>query len=454
MVFVLALAAAFGWGASDYAAGRASRRSSVLSVVVLAHLMSVAAMCLVAIRWAPPHLVAVLGGDGRLFRLDVAMGVPTIIGDPHLADLLWGAAAGAAGGLGAALLFRGLTRGATALVAPISALGGAALPLAWAMCTGAALTSLSGAGLALGLVAILLVSMAAPAAPAAPTEPDLDSPHRPIDALARTAPEPTALLGAAPAPSAGPFLLPALDPSTSPLPRAHRPARSRNTAFRLIGVSAIAGPAAAAMPVIASLAEGRPLSGASALTLAFAVIASWTGLGGLALSRGLLAESRVGNGRVGNGRAGDRGTAQTHRRPALAIPGLFEALLSGIGFGLFFVFLDQTSADAGFWPLLSARSVSVVVFAVAAMASRVSLLPPRGSRAPAIIAGVLDAAATLLFTTAARSGALSVVVVLVSLFPAVTVVLARLIDHERLSVRQLAGLGVAAVAVCVLVLAR
>ncbi|MFN0089658.1 MAG: EamA family transporter [Acidimicrobiales bacterium] len=129
-------------------------------------------------------------------------------------------------------------------------------------------------------------------------------------------------------------------------------------------------------------------------------------------------------------------------------------ILSGLGFGFFFVLLDRTSSDAGLWPLVSARAASVGMFAVAACVTRRALLPGRGSRLSAATAGLLDGAAAALFLAASRAGALSVVVVLASLYPAVTVVLARLVMKERLSRRQIGALCAAAIAVSVLVLGR
>lgn len=137
MAALLALAAALGWGSSDFAAGAASRRSSAVSVVVLTHLTSAVAMaaCL-AIGWR---------------------------GQPTLVDGLWGLAAGVSGGLGAMLLYRGLARGSMAVVAPITAAGAALAPAIWGMVQGEPLTPGGAAGMGLALAAIVLVSAAVPA---------------------------------------------------------------------------------------------------------------------------------------------------------------------------------------------------------------------------------------------------------------------------------------------------
>jgi len=67
-------------------------------------------------------------------------------------------------------------------------------------------------------------------------------------------------------------------------------------------------------------------------------------------------------------------------------------------------------------------------------------------------AGALDSVANLLFLLAARSGDLAVVAVIVALYPAGTVLLARKVLGERLHRGQLIGLGTAAAAVTLLAL--
>jgi drug/metabolite transporter (DMT)-like permease len=136
----------------------------------------------------------------------------------------------------------------------------------------------------------------------------------------------------------------------------------------------------------------------------------------------------------------------------IARPGILDALLSGVGFGLFFVFIARTSEAAGHWPLLTGRMVSVVMFAVGAMLTKGALLPERGSRRVVVLAGLLDAAAAVCFLLSTRSGLLSVGAVLASLYPVVTILLARFITQERISRRQVVGLVLAGLAVSLLAL--
>jgi drug/metabolite transporter (DMT)-like permease len=81
-----------------------------------------------------------------------------------------------------------------------------------------------------------------------------------------------------------------------------------------------------------------------------------------------------------------------------------------------------------------------------------SVLPARGARWTVGVAGVLDAVAAVSYLGATHTGYLSVVAVLSSLYPGVTVLLARTLAQERLVRRQLAGLGCAGVAVALFAL--
>lgn len=142
------------------------------------------------------------------------------------------------------------------------------------------------------------------------------------------------------------------------------------------------------------------------------------------------------------------GSGQT-RRPAGLAPGLVEAVLAGLAFGLFFVALAGTGPQDGLWPLLGSRS-SLIVCGLAALVTRTSLRPAAGQLPSLLLLGLLDQAATVLYILASREGLLSLVAVLVSLYPASTVVLARVILRERLGTLQLSGVGCAAVGVALI----
>jgi drug/metabolite transporter (DMT)-like permease len=128
------------------------------------------------------------------------------------------------------------------------------------------------------------------------------------------------------------------------------------------------------------------------------------------------------------------------------------ALGAGVSFGLFYVLLAWTGDDAGLWPLVGARPVSIALAAAVAARSGAPLLVERAGWATAVSAGVLDMAANALYLLATRGEQLAVVAVLASLYPAPTVVLARMFGAERLRPVQWAGLGFAGAALALLAL--
>jgi len=131
--------------------------------------------------------------------------------------------------------------------------------------------------------------------------------------------------------------------------------------------------------------------------------------------------------------------------------GLQAAIYSGVAIGLFYLALAQTKQSGGFWPLATARAVSVSMLGVVALTRRASVRMPRDLLAITVGCGVLDMLANALYMVAAQIGPLSPVVTLSSLYPASTVLLASMFLHERLSVSQKVGVGLALVAVVLIV---
>ena len=131
--------------------------------------------------------------------------------------------------------------------------------------------------------------------------------------------------------------------------------------------------------------------------------------------------------------------------------GIALALMSGVAVGLFFLCLARTSENAGIWPLIAGRSVSVPLFVAMAAMSRNSVRLERGVAGTAIGCGTLDMLANALYLVATREGPLSLVATLASLYPASTVLLARVTLGERLSRSQALGVvcGLAAVVLIV-----
>jgi drug/metabolite transporter (DMT)-like permease len=176
---------------------------------------------------------------------------------------------------------------------------------------------------------------------------------------------------------------------------------------------------AAAVPVLVGLIEGeRP----STLQVAGMAIA----LAGVILASREPVEEEAAGGRV----------------PNHAAIGL--ALVAAAGFGTFFVGIDKASETAEVpWVILVQRCSSLVLLVIAALAVRPAL--PRDAPSFALLGmiGVLDLGANGLYALATTHGLLSVVSVLGSLYPAVTVVLARFVLAERIARVQEVGVVLA-----------
>ena len=116
--------------------------------------------------------------------------------------------------------------------------------------------------------------------------------------------------------------------------------------------------------------------------------------------------------------------------------------MAALGFGTFFVGVDRASATAEVpWVIVISRSCSLVLVLIAALVARPQLPRDPGSFGALAIIGVLDLGANGLFALATTEGLLSVVAVLGSLYPAVTVVLARFVLSEQVSRTQGIGIG-------------
>lgn len=140
-----------------------------------------------------------------------------------------------------------------------------------------------------------------------------------------------------------------------------------------------------------------------------------------------------------------------HNTPASIVA---LAVVVGGCFGLLFVAFDRTDADSGMWPLLVARFASVPMLIVLAGATTLRPSRHRSSLQLAVVAGVFDMGANVLYLVAVRGGMLAVVSVVASLYPASTVALAFTIDKERLTRWQALGLGAAALSLVLVSLSR
>jgi drug/metabolite transporter (DMT)-like permease len=274
MAAVLALCSALLFGTGDFAGGLAARRTAVFRVMASSHLLGLA--------------------------LVVAL-TPLLADEFRAVDFGWGVFAGGFGLVGLALLYRGLSQGPMAVVAPITAVTSAAVPVAWGVAFGEDLSRLHTIGILFGLIAIACVS--------------------------------------------------------------------------------------------------RDGSGGSA-------------------SPGLILES----------------------------------LLAGVNFAAFFIIMDATDPATEPWPLVGARVATVTTMVVIAVVGRRRFFPARTEAPLIVVAGACDTLANLAFLMAVHRGLLSLVSVLSSLYPAVTVLLARWVLRERVRPVQIVGLaGALAATMCIAV---
>jgi len=275
--YALAVVSSMAYGAADFLGGLAAKRgSTVFSVVVVSQSVGLV-LVLLSLPFLPPAL-------------------------PRAVDFAWGAAAGLAGGIGLALLYRGLAVGAMSVVAPVTAVCAVIVPVAVGLALGERPSPPAAMGVLLAVVSIVLIS------------------------------------------------------------------------------------------------------------------------------------------RTGHTEEGKHGAI-----------GLSIALASGIAIGVFLVCLERTETAAGLWPLVAARVVSVSFFTAAGLISREKLVPRRESMPIVIGGGALDMAANVLYLQAVRQGPLSIVATLTSLYPASTILLARIVLRERLRLVQGVGVACAATAIVLIV---
>lgn len=287
MAILFALLAATSYGSGDFFGGLASRHEAALRVTLVAQ--AVGALLLVVL-------------------------VPLVGGTPSFQVLALGAGAGIAGALALVVFYRAMGSGAMSVVAPVSALSAASLPVIVGLVTGEHPSALALVGVVIALAAIGLVSQHGPAA-ADDTEMDQQAPG--------TSRRTTVLLG----------------------------------------------------------------------------------------------------------------------------------LLSGALFGVLFLFLDGVADESGLWPLVGARLASVPFLLVLALATRTPVRPERSSMPIIAACGVFDMGANAFLVLAFGRGLLVLVSVISSLYPASTLVLARVVLHERVSRVQGVGLAVAALAVVLIAVA-
>ena len=131
MATLLALASAVVYGMADFCGGLASRRAATVAVVTVSQAAGLVGLLLV---------------------------LPLLGGDPTRTDLVWGAAAGTTGAAGLLLFYRALAVGVMSVVAPVTAVSTAALPVLGGLLLGERIGLLAALGIVLALAAVVLVA--------------------------------------------------------------------------------------------------------------------------------------------------------------------------------------------------------------------------------------------------------------------------------------------------------
>jgi drug/metabolite transporter (DMT)-like permease len=197
-------------------------------------------------------------------------------------------------------------------------------------------------------------------------------------------------------------------------------------------VAPVSGLASTVLPVGIALADGeRPGAGVYAGAL-------------LCVAAIVLASS------AGDSTAADGTSAAPRPGPARAGRAVGYGVASGACFGLFFLLIRNAGQSGELWPVAAGRVGELTVVLIAAAVLRRNLLP-RGADGRLLLAaaaaGGIDVVANICYVAATRTGIFGLVVVLASLYPGVTVLLARVVLGERLRWVQRAGLGLAAIGI-------
>ena len=185
-----------------------------------------------------------------------------------------------------------------------------------------------------------------------------------------------------------------------------------------IGTMSIVAPISATgvvLPVVVGLATGDRLSTVVAVGLAVTFV-------------GVLLASRERH---------DDGERAAAGKLSVAL-----ALVAAVGFGSYFVMSDAAADDSVLWLLALSRIVPVPALALFALA-RGMRPPTRRIAGTLVVAGTLDCSATALYAVANTKGALSIVSVVGSLYPVMTLILARAVLGERIRPLQQAGVAAA-----------
>jgi len=192
-----------------------------------------------------------------------------------------------------------------------------------------------------------------------------------------------------------------------------------------VGRMGIAAPTAAVLSAVLSAGFGILLEGLPAPTRLIGFGLGIASIWFVSYSRGALRESR----------------------------GIGLAALAGVGFAVFLILIDRVSSGALFWPLVAARAASSFVMLAAALFTRQRWMPSgRNLWITVFLAGLLDVAGNVFFMMATQAGRLDIAAIVSSMYPAITVLLARFMLKEHVTRLQALGLGAALLAISLITL--
>ena len=140
-------------------------------------------------------------------------------------------------------------------------------------------------------------------------------------------------------------------------------------------------------------------------------------------------------------------TTDDHPHGRIGARVLALAFVSGLGFGMYFMFLARANRDSGLWPLVISRIASAALIVPLARRRCHGHRDRAHARPRRAVPAACDASANMFFLLASRHGLLSLASVLTSLYPAVTVMLAVWLLHEHTGRMQRIGLALAAASI-------
>jgi drug/metabolite transporter (DMT)-like permease len=150
-------------------------------------------------------------------------------------------------------------------------------------------------------------------------------------------------------------------------------------------------------------------------------------------------------------------TASSSADRRTARSGLGLGVLAGVGFGMFFILIARVGNEALFSPLAFLKIVAfllaLALLLIEHRLRRVQIPALRSnprSGLTALLSGLLDPTANAFYLAATRLARLDVVVVITSLYPAFTVLLARLVTKEQISWKQWVGIGLCLAAIALI----